>query len=258
MVSHHSKLCRLNHCICVIIRLCLCTSLWASPIYSFPLNCTQGKTRNGRKPQPAVPIYEEMAGLQSGNGKSFCDLDPFREGEYVQPRRENAYSNNPWGPAPTPILEAICTRLSAGAWVQHSSPPFGMSCWGCSHLQSPIHTVPLSFTNWNNSLCLRGTNAFHSWSLQNCKAKVCLCELLMAKNKLFFSFWAMADMRDFILTHRTKVMSLLVTSSHQCWCHTYCIKGTSVLQQNIAYVNIWPPSHGRRSEQSLKEHLLCN
>lgn len=125
-------------------------------------------------------------------------------------------------------------------------------------LQSPIHTVPLSFTNWNNSLCLRGTNAFHSWSLQNCKAKVCLCELLMAKNKLFFSFWAMADMRDFILTHRTKVMSLLVTSSHQCCCHTYCIKGTSVLQQNIAYVNIWPPSHGRRSEQSLNQHLLCN
>lgn len=54
-----------------------------------------GKTRNGRKPQPAVPIYEEMAGLQSGNGKSLCGLDPFGESEYVQPRRENTYSNNP-------------------------------------------------------------------------------------------------------------------------------------------------------------------
>ncbi|KAL2087044.1 hypothetical protein ACEWY4_018103 [Coilia grayii] len=53
-----------------------------------------GKARNGSKPQPPVPIYEEMAGLQSGNGKAFCDLQGgFGESEYVQPRRENTYSN---------------------------------------------------------------------------------------------------------------------------------------------------------------------
>ncbi|KAG5279049.1 hypothetical protein AALO_G00105550 [Alosa alosa] len=52
-----------------------------------------GKARNGSKPQPAVPIYEEMAGLQSGNSKAFCDPGHFGESEYVKPRRENPYSS---------------------------------------------------------------------------------------------------------------------------------------------------------------------
>ncbi|XP_063058443.1 cd7 antigen-like [Engraulis encrasicolus] len=56
---------------------------------------------NGSKPQPpaaAVPIYEEMTGLQSGkegsDKKAFCDqLAGYGESQYAQPRRENPYSN---------------------------------------------------------------------------------------------------------------------------------------------------------------------
>ncbi|XP_062392332.1 cd7 antigen-like [Sardina pilchardus] len=52
-----------------------------------------GKASNGSKPQPAVPIYEEMAGLQSGNNKAFYNPGEFGESEYVKPvRSENPYS----------------------------------------------------------------------------------------------------------------------------------------------------------------------
>ncbi|XP_030638695.1 cd7 antigen-like [Chanos chanos] len=52
-----------------------------------------GRAANRQKPQPMVPIYEEMAGVRPSNRKVTSHLEEIDTSVYVGPRKENHYVN---------------------------------------------------------------------------------------------------------------------------------------------------------------------